>query len=130
MKRNAHIGMASDELERRNSFSEIGYWTPENKSNKWRSLSTDSNPHGYGFYYKNNYTRIKDVTLNYNFPKQITERIGINALNVYLSGRNLYTFTDWIGWDPEERDTQRGWEDWDINYPSVRTIVFGINLTL
>jgi TonB-linked SusC/RagA family outer membrane protein len=130
MKRNAHIGMASDELERRNSFSEIGYWTPENKSNKWRSLSTDSNPHSYGFYYKNNYTRIKDVTLNYSFPKPIIHKIGINALNVYLSGRNLYTFTDWIGWDPEERDTQRGWEDWDINYPSVRTIVFGINLTL
>jgi hypothetical protein len=49
---------------------------------------------------------------------------------MYVSGRNLYTFTDWIGWDPEERSHGRGWGEWEINYPSVRTIVFGINLTL
>ncbi len=130
MKSNAHIGMASDELQSRNSLSEIGYWTPENKSNKWRSLSTDSNPHSYGFYYKNNYTRIKDVTLNYNFSKNLTEKIGVDNLSVYVSGRNLYTFTNWIGWDPEERDILRGSDKWDINYPSVKTIVFGVNLTL
>lgn len=130
MKRNAHIGMASDELQRRNSLAEIGYWTPENQSNKWRSISTDSNPHGYGYYYKNNYTRIKDVSLSYNFPKQLIQKAGIDALSVYVSGRNLYTFTNWIGWDPEERDAQRGWDDWNVNYPSVKTIVFGVNLTL
>lgn len=130
IKRNAHIGMASDELERRNSLSEIKYWTPDNKSNTWRSLSTDSNPHGYRYYFDNNYTRIKDITLNYNFPQTITNKIGIDALNIYVSGRNLYTFTDWIGWDPEERDVQRGLDDWKINYPSVKTIVFGVNLTL
>jgi TonB-linked SusC/RagA family outer membrane protein len=130
MKNNAHIGMASDEIERRNSFAEIGYWTPENQSNEWRSLNKNSNPHGYRFPLKNNYTRIKDITLNYSFPDNITNRIGVNALSVYVSGRNLYTFTDWIGWDPEERSIGRGSDKWDINYPSVRTIVFGINLTL
>ncbi len=130
MKYNSHIGMASDELQRRNSFAEIGYWTPENQSNKWRSLSNNSNKHGYSFYYKNNYTRIKDVTLNYNFSKQLLQKVGIDALSVYVSGRNLYTFTNWIGWDPEEREITRGSSNWDINYPSVKTIVFGVNLTL
>lgn len=130
MRNNTHIGMASDELERRNSLAEIGYWTPENKSNEWRSLSKNSNPHGYRFPMKNNYTRIKDITLSYAFPQDITERIGIGALNIYASGRNLYTFTDWIGWDPEERDVARGLSDWDINYPAVKNFVFGINLTL
>ncbi|MCW3805325.1 SusC/RagA family TonB-linked outer membrane protein [Plebeiibacterium marinum] len=130
MKRNAHIGMASDELQRRNSFAEIGYWTPENESNKWRSLSNNSNKHGYGFNYKNNYTRIKDVTLNYNFSKSLLQKVGVDALSIYVSGRNLYTFTDWIGWDPEEREITRGSNNWDINYPSVKTIVFGVNLTL
>ncbi len=130
MKSNAHIGMAADELQRRNSFAEIGYWTPENQSNTWRSLSNNSNKHGYGFYYKNNYTRIKDITLNYNFSKQLLKKVGVDALSIYLSGRNLYTFTDWIGWDPEEREITRGSDNWDINYPSVKTIVFGVNLTL
>lgn len=130
MRTNAHIGMASDEIERRNSFAEIGYWTPENQSNQWRSLNKNSNPHGYGFPVKNNFTRIKDITLNYDFPSHLTNKIGVDALSMYLSGRNLYTFTDWIGWDPEERSIGRGSNNWEINYPSVRTIVFGINLTL
>ena len=130
MRNNIHIGMASDELERRNSLAEIGYWTPENKSNEWRSLNKNSNPHGYGFPVDKNYTRIKDVTLTYNFPNQMIKRVGVEGLSVYLSGRNLYTFTNWIGWDPEERDDPRGSGNWEVNYPSVRTIVFGVNLTL
>ncbi len=130
MRNNSNIGMASDELQRRNSFAEIGYWTPENKSNEWRSLGTNSNPHGYRFPYKCNYTRLKDVTLNYQVPQQVISKWGIGGLSVYASGRNLFTFTNWIGWDPEERDDSRGSGNWDINYPSVRSIVFGINLTL
>lgn len=137
MRNNEYIGMAADEIERRNSFAEIGYWTPENQSNEWRSLNKNSNPHDYNFPVKKNYTRIKDITLSYDVPKKILERAGISSLSVYVSGRNLYTFTDWIGWDPEERSFERGHSDaddssinWEINYPSVRTIVFGINLTL
>lgn len=130
MRNNSHIGMAADEQERRNSFADIGYWTPENRSNEWRSLNRNSNPHGYGFPVKNNYTRIKDVTLSYDFPKTAVNRLGVGELRVYLSGRNLYTFTDWIGWDPEERSIGRGSNNWEINYPGVRTIVFGVNLTL
>lgn len=40
--------MAGDEMGRRNTTTEIGYWTPENKSNEWRSLRKNSNKHGYG----------------------------------------------------------------------------------
>jgi TonB-linked SusC/RagA family outer membrane protein len=130
MRNNSEIGMAADEMGRRNGPSEIGYWTPENKSNEWRSLGNHSNSHGYGFPYDASYTRIKDVTLSYNLPKTILSKIGISNLQVYVSGRNLYTFTDWIGWDPEARDISRGSENWDVNYPTVRSYIFGINLTL
>ena len=100
------------------------------KSNEWRSLNKNSNPHGYRFPVDINYTRIKDVTLSYDVPGTLVKKAGISALGLYLSGRNLYTFTDWIGWDPEERDDARGTGNCDINYPSVRSIVFGVNLTL
>lgn len=137
LRNNVQIGAASDELGRRNGPAEIGYWTPENKSNEWRSLGNHSNSHGYGFPRDASFTRIKDVTLSYNLPKSVTTQIGIGDLQVYVSGRNLYTFTDWIGWDPEARDFGRGSSDsgdssinWEINYPVVRSFVFGINLTL
>ena len=73
--------MAGDEMGRRNTATEIGYWTPENKSNEWRSLSQNSNPHGYGFPCKANYTRIKDVTLSYNFPAQLIKKNGNWRIN-------------------------------------------------
>jgi TonB-linked SusC/RagA family outer membrane protein len=130
MRNNYSVGINADELERRNSFAEIGFWTPENKSNEWRSLNKNSNPHEYGFPYKANYTRIKDVTLSYSLPKSLIRKMSMEGLSVYVSGRNLYTFTNWIGWDPEESDAMRGWDSSDINYPSVKSIVFGINLTL
>jgi hypothetical protein len=130
MRYNRNIGMAADELQRRNSFTEIGYWTPANKSNEWRSLSSTSNTYGYSFPKKANYTRIKDVTLSYNLPRSIVQKLHVGSLNLYVSGRNLYTFTDWIGFDPEERDQPRGWDDYEINYPTVRSFVFGINITL
>ena len=139
MKNNTLIGMAGDEMGRRNTATEIGYWTPENKSNEWRSLSKNSNPHGYGFPCQANYTRIKDVTLSYNFPAQLIKKMGIGGLTVYASGRNLFTFTKWIGWDPESRQIARGSSSWDAtrgetvydssNYPMTKSYVFGINVT-
>lgn len=130
MKNNTEIGMAADEMGRRNGPSEIGYWTPENKSNEWRSLNKASNPHGYGFPCKANFTRVKDVTLSYNFPSSMVSNWGIGGLQLYVSGRNLATFTDWIGWDPESTQYGRGSSNWATNYPATRSWVFGINLTL
>lgn len=130
MKNNTEIGMAADEMGRRNGPAEIGYWTPENKSNEWRSLSKSSNKHGYGFPCDASFTRIKDITLSYNFPLQIVSNLGIGGLQLYVSGRNLATFTDWIGWDPESSQYGRGSDNWETNYPATRSWVFGINLTL
>jgi hypothetical protein len=130
LRNNSQLTTASDELGRRNGPADIGYWTPANKSNEWRSLGNHSNSHGYGFPKDASYTRIKDITLSYTFPTTWMQRIGINGLQIYASGRNLYTFTDWLGWDPEARDIVRGSTDWGINYPTVRSYIFGINLTL
>jgi len=128
---NPQIGAAADELGRRNGPAAIGWWTPDNQSNEWRSLSNHSNSHGYGFPCDASYTRIKDATLSYNVPKSVTQKLGVADLQLYLSGRNLYTFTSWLGWDPEARDDLRGTDNGNdaINYPLVRSFVFGINLT-
>ena len=129
MRSNALLAMAGDEMGRRNTPTCIGYWTPENKSNEFRSLVKNSNPHGYGFPEKASYTRLKDVTLSYQFPKSITDALRIGGLTVYASGRNLITITDWTGWDPESTEIQRGGGDYMDSYPMTKSYVFGINLT-
>jgi TonB-linked SusC/RagA family outer membrane protein len=129
MRNNGIIGTASDEQGRRNGYKDIGYWTPENKSNEWRSLSNNSNRKGYGFPMDAGFTRIKDITLSYTIPAKWVNKLKMDAVQVYASGRNLYTFTDWIGWDPEARYIGRGSENWEVNYPVTRSFVFGLNVT-
>ena len=55
-------------------------------------------------------------------------------MQLYVSGRNLFTFTDWVGWDPEARQVARGNSSWDStrgetvydssNYPMTKSCVF------
>ena len=128
-RNNSLLGTASDEMGRRNSPTEIGYWSESNPSNEFRSLSKTSNRWGYGFPCDASFTRIKDVTLSYQFPAQIINALRISALTVYASARNLATFTSWKGWDPEADITQRGWGGYENNYPMTKSYVFGLNVT-
>jgi len=128
LKNNVTLTYA-DEAGRMNIPAETGYWTAENKSNTRPALSY-TNSRGYGYASDNSYTRIKDVTLSYTFSKQMLDKLKLGSLTLYASGRNLYTFTDWIGWDPEHNYSFRGSGDWTNNYPLTRSIVFGANVTL
>ena len=44
------------------------------------------------------FVKLKNVTLGYNFNNPFK---GVSKLNVYLTGQNLYTWTDYTGFDPE-----------------------------
>lgn len=46
----------------------------------------------------------------------------MSNLKVFMSGKNLYTFTKWLGTDPESGDTSTSM------YPMPRTITFGANV--
>jgi TonB-linked SusC/RagA family outer membrane protein len=128
LKNNSNLTFA-DEQYRMNTPAEIGYWTPENKSNTRPSMSY-TNTRGYGYPTDNSYARLKDVTLSYTFPQAALDKMRLGGLTVYASGRNLYTFTKWIGWDPENDFSFRGSGDWTNNYPLVRNYVVGVNVAL
>jgi hypothetical protein len=110
---------------RQNLPAELGYWTPENHSNTRPGL-TYNNYILYGYPSDASYVRIKDVTLSYTAPRSLVDQLKIGGLTFYASGRNLATFTKWVGWDPEV--------NYDIassnNYPLVRSIIIGANITL
>lgn len=120
----------SDEVGRRNIPADVGYWTSENESDKWPSLIAYQNNKGYGHPKDASYLRIKDLRLSYSVPQSLLERYSIQNLTVYFAGRNLYTFTDWEGWDPESNQAPRGSSGWTNNYPLVRTLSLGLNISL
>ncbi|MEP6949482.1 MAG: TonB-dependent receptor [Ginsengibacter sp.] len=72
------------------------------------------------------YMRIKNITLGYTFPKQIIQRIRLSSLRLYASCQNVYTFTNYSGFDPE---VGVNGVDYSV-YPVTRTISVGINLNL
>lgn len=71
------------------------------------------------------YIRLKAVTLGYNLKNPFK---GMSGLNVYLTGQNLVTWTDYSGFDPEVNySTTQGVSGIDYGtYPQVRTFIFGI----
>jgi TonB-linked SusC/RagA family outer membrane protein len=148
-KNNADLSY-NDEAGKRNLPQDVGYWSSENASNERPSLAY-RNTRGYGFASDGSFTRIKDVTLSYVFSQQILDKLHLGGLTLYVSGRNLHTFTNWIGWDPEAQQLQRGYgssvsgsaveeqlqrgitnasNSWVNNYPLTKSFVFGLNVTL
>lgn len=105
------------------NYLNIPYWTPERPSNTYVAPGYDENTLGHKYYQDASFVRIKDVSLSYNFPKESLDKWGISNLKFYVSGKNLHTFTDWIGYDPEASSSFGA-------YPNSRTIVFGVNLGL
>lgn len=131
LRNNVNMTFA-DEAGRINIPEEINYWTPDNKINDRPSLSAlaVSGTRGYGYPKDASYTRIKDVTLSYTASSKLLDKVKLAGLTFYVSGRNLHTFTNWVGWDPEQDFTFRGSDGWLNNYPPVRSIVVGANITL
>ncbi len=76
------------------------YWSPDNTDGVFPSLRYTS-PLNPRIYFQRNFVRLQDVKLSYSFKSDLINKVGIDQLRVFLSGRNLLTFTDWVGNDPE-----------------------------
>lgn len=76
------------------------------------------------------YLRLRNVTLAYQFPTQLTERLRMQAARVYLSGVNLLTFTRYSGYSPEfaSEDVLSSGLDMGI-YPVPAIYSLGFNVT-
>jgi len=85
------------------------------------------------YVYDANYVRLKNIMLSYSLPANITKRIGVNSLRVYVSGVNVLTFTDYPGWDPEVnadyRSTNQNQGGDFYSPPQIKNYSFGLNVT-
>lgn len=98
----------------------LNRWTGEGTSNDMpRTVYGDPNKNlrsSNRFVEDGSYLRIKNLSLGYTLPK---------GFRVYLSCQNLFTLTNYSGFDPEV-----GIEGYDLgNYPVTRTISLGLDIT-
>ncbi len=47
------------------------------------------------------FVRLKTLSLSYTLPKNFVKKLGVNSANVFITGYDLLTFTDYNGQDPE-----------------------------
>jgi TonB-dependent starch-binding outer membrane protein SusC len=79
------------------------------------------------------YLRLKNLTVGYSLPQTLISKIHIKQLRFYVGAQNLFTITHYTGYDPEanyfDSDNTKQGIDFGV-YPSVKTFLAGINLTL
>jgi len=85
------------------------------------------------YIYDGSYLRVKTVALGYNLPVSVLSRFKISSLRVYATGQNLFTFTNYPGWDPEVnsdyRTVSNRTQGGDFySAPQIKSVIFGINV--
>jgi len=103
---------------------DLPYWTPENPINNYAAINY-KNPLSYRFYQSRSYVRLQDVSIGYTVPKAIVQRARLQSMQLYVSGKNLATWTDWVGWDPEYGGGSRNPGN---NGPLMKTFTVGVKV--
>lgn len=77
------------------------------------------------------FIRLRNLSLGYNLPALTIKKLNMTSLRVYVSAQNLFTITDYSGYDPEigsfnQNPLINGVENG--RYPAARSFTFGLNL--
>ncbi len=110
------------------NWADVDYWTPSNQGAKFPSPGTNSTELSKLYtqyastllYEKNNFFKIKDITLSYNFDQKLLKPIHVSSAKLYCSMKNYFTFASVKDYDPERGGS--------INWPLAKQVVVGINL--
>ena len=78
------------------------------------------------------FLRFRSLTLRYTAPKKFSEKLKLKNLSGYVTGENLFTWTNYTGQDPEislkGSDPFRVATDNSLT-PPVKTITLGLTVT-
>ena len=109
----------------------VDYWTPENtNTNIPRPVIGDPNANGRAsdrFIEDGDYIKLQNIQLGYSIP--LNEDLFVNKARVYATGQNIWTISDFRGYDPDfisdglfSRGFARG------SFPNPVTVALGIEL--
>lgn len=125
-----------------------GMIDPKNQSfavvNRWRQpgditnipraswSNSDNSRVSTRFIEDGSYLRFKTITLSYDLSQNILDKLGITSLKIYGTGENIFTITNYSGFDPEVNayggsNTIQGIDFG--TYPQTRNLILGINVT-
>ena len=111
------------------NWADVDYWTPTNTGAKFPSPGTNDTDLSKLYtqyassllYEKNNFFKIKDITLSYNVNKEWLKHIYMTNAKIYCSLKNYFTFASVKDYDPERGGS--------ISWPLAKQVVVGVNVT-
>ena len=107
-------------------------WTGEGTSNKYPILNSTSSTNWLAsdlYLCDGSYLRVKNLSLGYTLPQNLTRKLSISRLRFYVMAENLITWTKYWGFDPE---ISSGGTSLGVDrgvYPQARTYTIGFNLS-
>ncbi|NJW54355.1 SusC/RagA family TonB-linked outer membrane protein, partial [Salinimicrobium sp. CDJ15-91] len=113
------------------STKALSRWRGEGTSNNYPRLTNNDTNENFSrmsdFYLEDgDYLRLKLAQIGYTIPETFTQGYGVQKMRFYVTGENLFTLTDYTGYDPEIGGNtfgiDRGY------YPQARSFLFGANI--
>jgi len=98
---------------------------------RYEAGNTFNNRHSSRFLEDGSFLRLKNISLGYNLPSRLTQRLGMDNVRVYASGTNLWTLTSYSGPDPEVSTLDGSTTAQAIDFftlPQVKTMMLGLNI--
>ena len=127
---NRYINSDGSQMSMNQTSRSLNYWKEVGDTGVFPKPVAGNSSNSYTFastrwLQDGSYLRIKDITLSYNLPENWVKAINLNAVKVYVSALNLYTFHDVDFWDPE-----RGLDGMGLGvYPMTKSFVGGIEVS-
>jgi hypothetical protein len=121
-----------------NMLAEVmDFWSPTNTDAKWPIVNTNAPTVGgtgnFGnsdfFLEDASYLRMREITLTYYLPATLFN--GVVGGSVYVTGQNLFTITDYTGYNPDTngRSGTQGAFGYDVSsYPLSKAFIVGLKL--
>lgn len=107
----------------------VDYYTPENPSTTFPRPNLDSAP-----LYLNSlavkdasYIRLRTVSLGYTLSDSVISKLNLEQIRFYVTGTNLFTDTDYIGYSPEV-NIRSTFSNADTGYPDATSFTFGVRV--
>lgn len=127
---------ANGRYEDNQTVNQLDAWTPQNTNTKVpqaRLFFNNGAQASSRFIEDGSFVRLRNVTLAYNLPKSLVNKVKLSNVRLYITGQNLLTFTKYSGWDPEVNaddivsNIALGYDFYTT--PQAKTIMGGLNIS-
>jgi TonB-linked SusC/RagA family outer membrane protein len=78
------------------------------------------------------YLRMRNISLSYQVPETFSRKLNLSSVRIFVSGDNLFTWTNFSGMDPEVSINGDSWTrpgTGDFKYPISQQVLFGVDVT-